>query len=114
MTKLVELLVRNDEYSHAEFVERWQGEHADIARELPGLKRYSTSVPANPDEAEYDGVLELVFESGQALNEAFESEVGQEVQADAAEFLELGAGPRIVVDETVHVAETVAGDAADE
>ena len=106
MITLVEFLVRDDEYSHEEFAERWQGDHADIARDLPGLKRYSTSVPVNPDDAEYDGVLELTFEDGRALNDAFESDVGQEVMDDAAEFTDPGAGPRMVVEETVHLDET--------
>lgn len=103
MITLVEFLVRDDEYSHEEFVERWQGDHAELARELPGLKRYSTSVPTDPDDAEYDGVLELAFEDGRAMNEAFESDVGQEVMDDAAEFTVPGEGPRMVVEETVHV-----------
>ena len=32
MTTLVEFLVRKDGYSHEEFVERWQGDHAEISR----------------------------------------------------------------------------------
>ena len=106
MITMVELLVRGDGYSHEEFVERWQGDHAELARELPGLKRYSTSVPTNPETAEYDGVLQLTFESVEAMNEAFASEAGEAVMADAAEFVELGAGPRTVVEETIHVDET--------
>lgn len=105
MIKLVEFLVRKDEYSHEEFVDWWQGEHAELARQLPGLQRYSTSLPTNPDVAEYDGVLELTFESTAALDEAFESEVGQDVMADASEYVDLGAGPRMIVEETVHVHE---------
>lgn len=104
MIKLVEFLVGTDEYGHEEFVDRWRGEHADLARDLPGLKRYSTSVPTDPDAAAYDGVLELTFESEAAMNEAFESEVGRKVMADAAEFIDVGAGPRMIVEETVHVA----------
>lgn len=103
MITMVELLVRADGYSHEAFLERWQGEHAELARELPGLKRYSTSVPTNPEEVEYDGVLQLTFESEAAMNEAWASEVGEEVMADAAEFVEIGAGPRMVVEDTVHV-----------
>ena len=102
---MVELLVGKDEYSHEEFVERWQGDHAEIAKELPGLKGYSTSVPVNPEDVEYDGVLKLTFESVEAMNEAWASEVGEDVMADAAEFVEVGAGPRMVVEETVHLEE---------
>jgi uncharacterized protein (TIGR02118 family) len=106
MIKIVDMLVRKDGYSHEEFVERWQGDHADLAKELPGLRKYVTSVPAAPDRAEYDGILELYFDDAAALNEAFESEVGQEVQADAAEFIDVEAGPRMVVEETVQLDET--------
>lgn len=103
MIKLVDMLVRTGEYSHSEFVERWQGDHADLAKELPGLQGYKTSVPADPAEADYDGVLELYFEDSKAMNEAFASETGEEVMADAAEFVDMGAGPRMVVEETVHI-----------
>ncbi|MHC3437210.1 EthD family reductase [Natrialbaceae archaeon A-gly3] len=105
MITMVELLVSKDEYSHEEFVERWQGEHAEIAKELPGLEGYSTSVPLDPEDVEYDGVLRLTFESVEAMNEAWASDVGKEVMDDAAEFVEVGAGPRMVVEETVHLEE---------
>lgn len=103
MIKLVEFLVRKDEYSHEEFVDRWQGEHADMAEDLPGLRGYSTSVPTDPERAEYDGVLELAFEDMSALGAAFDSPVGEELEADAAEFVDVGAGPQMIVEETVHV-----------
>lgn len=106
MIKMVELLVRKDGFTHEEFVERWQGDHAELAKDLPGLVKYATSVPTNPDQVEYDGVLELYFEDAAALQAAFDSEVGQEVQADAAEFVDVGAGPRLVVEETVQLDET--------
>jgi len=105
MIKMVDLLVRRDEYSHEAFVERWQGEHADLAKDLPGLRRYETSVPADPERADFDGVLELYFEDVDALNAAFASEVGEAVQADAAEFVDVGAGPRLIVEETVQLDE---------
>lgn len=103
---MVDFLVRKDGYSHEEFVKRWQEEHAAIAKDLPGLRRYTTSVPTNPSAVEYDGVLELYFDDTAALNEAFESEVGQEVQSDAAEFIDLEAGPTLVVDEMIQFDET--------
>ena len=36
-------------------------------------------------------------------HEAFDSEVGQEMQADAAEFVDMDATERTIVEETVHV-----------
>lgn len=103
--KLVDLLVREDGWTHEEFVERWQGEHADLAEELPGLKKYVTSVPKDPEKAGYDGLLELYFEDSAAIGEAFESEVGQRVQEDAAEFVDMEAGPTLVVEESVQLDE---------
>lgn len=105
MIKMVDLLVRRDGYTHEEFVERWQGEHAAIAKDLPGLRRYGTSVPTDPERADFDGVLELYFDDQAALNEAFASEVGEAVQADAAEFIDVQTGPRLIVDETVQLDE---------
>ena len=105
MIKMVDLLVRRDGYSHEEFAERWQGDHAELARELPGLRRYVTSVPANPEQADFDGVLELYFDDMAALGAAFDSDIGQEVQEDAAEFIDVEAGPRLIVEETVQLDE---------
>lgn len=105
MPKIVDLLVRKDGYTHEEFAERWQGDHADLAKELPGLERYVTSVPTRQEESEYDGVLELYFEDMATLGDAFDSEIAQKVQDDAAEFIDLGAGPRLIVEETVQLDE---------
>jgi len=106
MLKIVDLLVRKDGYSHEDFVERWQGDHADLAKDLPGLKRYVTSVPAQLEGAEFDGVLELYFEDMATLTEAFDSDIAAEVQNDAAEFIDLEAGPRLIVEEAVQLGET--------
>ena len=106
MPKIVDLLVRKDGYSHEDFVERWQGDHADLAKDLPGLERYVTSVPTQLEDAEFDGVLELHFEDMATLAEAFGSDIATEVQEDAAEFIDLEAGPRLIVEETVQLDET--------
>lgn len=105
MIKLVEFLERDPDLTHEEFVEYWLDEHADLAAELPGLKGYRTSVPTDPESAPYDGVLEFYFEDQAALGAAFESETGEAVLADAAEFCAPGAGPRMIVEEHVHVDE---------
>ncbi|MFC7059345.1 EthD family reductase [Halovenus salina] len=105
MVKIVDFLHRKDDISHEEFVERWRGKHGELAEQLPGLQYYSTSVPTDPEKAEHDGVLELGFEDMAALGAAFDSEIGQEVQADAEEFVDVGVGPRMIVEESVHVDE---------
>ncbi|ELZ72540.1 EthD family reductase [Haloferax volcanii] len=97
------MLVRDDDYTHEEFVERWRGNHADLARELPGLVKYATSVPTDPERSEYDGIVELYFEDMAALKAAFDSEVGQRVNADAAAFTDMERGPTLYVEETVHL-----------
>ncbi|SFR66307.1 EthD family reductase [Halogeometricum limi] len=106
MIKLVNLVSRREGYTHEEFVERWLGEHTDIAKEMPGLKKYTTSVPTDPERSEYDGIVELYFEDMAALSAAFESEAGERTNADAAEFIDMEAGPTMYVEETVQVDET--------
>ena len=103
MIKLVNLLVRNEDLSHEEFVERWEGPHAALAKELPGLRRYITSAPVDPSRSEYDGIVELYFDDMAALGEAFESEAGRRVQEDAAEFADVERGPTLYVEETVQL-----------
>jgi uncharacterized protein (TIGR02118 family) len=101
--KLVELLVRKEGLTHAEFADYWLDDHSPVAAEMPGVEKYVTSLPTDPDRSEYDGVLELYFEDMDALRAAFDSEAGAETLADAEEFLEVGAGPRMIVEETVQV-----------
>jgi hypothetical protein len=45
--------------------------------------------------------VELYFEDMDALAEAFDSELGQAVQADAAEFADVDAGETLYVEERV-------------
>ncbi len=103
MAKIVILLVADEELSHEEFVWRLREEHVPIAEDLPGLVEYRTSVPSDPERAAYDGISELYFEDPAAMGEAFDSEAGERVQADAAEFMQVQQNETLVVDETVHV-----------
>lgn len=103
MVKMVNLLVRDDGTSHEAFVERFREEHVPMAEELPGLVRYVTAVPRDPERSAYDAVAELYFEDGEALSAAFDSGQGQRVQADAAAFADVDGSETLVVDESVHV-----------
>ncbi|WP_122088296.1 EthD domain-containing protein [Halalkalicoccus subterraneus] len=101
MIKMVQLLLREEGLSHEEFKARWTGEHAEIAGQLPNLRKYVTSTPRDPEKASYDGIVELYFDSTEELAAAFESPEGERVQADATEFVDLEASPSLVVEETV-------------
>jgi len=101
MRKLVNLLVRKDGMTHDEFVEYWLTEHAPLAEDLPGVHTYTTSVPADPEQARYDGIAELHFEDGTSVGEVFASEAGKQIQADTENFLDDDAGEILIVDETV-------------
>jgi uncharacterized protein (TIGR02118 family) len=103
MVKMVDLVVRKEGWSHEEFVDRWLGEHAELAKQLPGLVKYATTVAADPERAGYDGIVEFYFEDSTALKEAFDSEVGMEVMADAAEFVDTEQGPTVIGEETVQL-----------
>ncbi|WP_255170849.1 EthD domain-containing protein [Natrononativus amylolyticus] len=107
MIKFVNVLVRREGLSHEEFVERWTGDHAELASELPGLRRYTTSVPTDPEQSSHDGIVELYFDDMGALGAAFESDAGQAVQDDAAEFVDMERSERLIVEETVQLDETV-------
>ncbi|SIR17218.1 conserved hypothetical protein [Haladaptatus litoreus] len=103
MIKMVDLLVRKEGMTHEEFEDYWLNEHSEIAKELPGLRKYVTSVSKDPEKAGYDGVLELYFDSTDDMKAAFGSEQGEKVMADAAEFIDTDAGPTLILDETVQV-----------
>lgn len=105
MRKLVNLLVRQDDLSHEEFVDYWLNEHAPLAESLPGVTRYATSIPADPGKAAYDGIAELYLAPDTSVGEVFASDAGQRIQADTANFLDDDAGEVLVVDETVRFGE---------
>lgn len=101
MSRLITSLVKRDDLSQEEFVDHWMSEHVSLASQLPGLQRYSTVVPDDPGESEYDGVAILDFESQDALSAAFESAAGERTVADLDNFV--ADVTRVVGDETVHV-----------
>ncbi|WP_277553635.1 EthD family reductase [Halobaculum limi] len=103
MTKLAITLRRAEGTSFEEFKTYYLSEHAPLAADLPGLERYTVSFPADPASASYDAIAELHFPDGETMSEAFESELGREVTADAAEFADMDAAERVVQEEHVVV-----------
>ncbi|WP_135822296.1 EthD domain-containing protein [Halostella litorea] len=111
MYKHVALLVRQEGMSHEEFVEYWQENHTPIAREIEGVTRYQTVLPTDPENAEFDGLAELYFESLDDLHAALGSpgsrdydptkEVAAEAREDVNNFLDVEERPRFIGEEIV-------------
>jgi uncharacterized protein (TIGR02118 family) len=109
-------LVRQEGMTHEEFVDYWQHNHTPIAREIEGVVRYTTVLPADPGNAEFDGVAELYFEDLDALHDALGSEgsrdydpekgKAKEAREDVDSFLAIDRRPRLIGCERVVKDET--------
>ena len=99
-------LVRQDGMTHEEFVDYWQNNHTPIAREIEGVVKYNTVLPADPENAEFDGVAELYFEDLSKLYAALGSEgsrdydpnkgKAREAREDVDNFLAIDERPRFI------------------
>lgn len=87
MLKIVALVEKRADLSWDEFVAYWEREHVKPIRKVPGLRRYTIAPAIKPEEAPYDGIAELYFDSTDDIRAAFPPEVLEEVQADEDEFL---------------------------
>lgn len=76
MIKRVSLVRRRQGLSHEQFVEHWMGPHADIVRNLPGLRglRFDVVREWSPGGTPCDGIGEIWFESIEAAKAAFAAE----------------------------------------
>jgi len=83
MFKAMILLKRRDDMSHAAFADWWLGEHATLARALPGLRRAIFNLVDGDGSGPYDGVSELWFDSRAAFDAAYATEHGRAVAADS-------------------------------
>jgi len=109
-------LVRKEGMTHEEFLTYWQTNHTPIAREIEGVVRYTTVLPADPENAEFDGVAELYFEDLDALYDALGSEgnrdydpekgKAKEAREDVDSFLAIDRRPRLIGRERVVTDET--------
>ena len=100
MLKAVILLTRAEGTTRDEFRGWWLDRHAPLARQLPGLRRLVFNV-VESDDGGVDGVSELWFDSQEAFEAAYASEIGREVAADS--LAHVSARVRLVVDERVQL-----------
>jgi uncharacterized protein (TIGR02118 family) len=85
MFKVVGLGRRREGTSHDECIKHWFGQHAQLARGLPGLRKYVISeVGQSPagEPSEWDGMAELWFDSMDDYVTAMRSDAGRATSAD--------------------------------
>jgi uncharacterized protein (TIGR02118 family) len=90
VVKLIALLKRKPGLSREAFAKRWLEEHTRLSSRLPGLIEYRINIATDRQqesgEPEYDGTAEMWWESIDAMEAAFDSELGQRAGKDADEF----------------------------
>ena len=76
MIKRVSFLRRKEGMSREAFFAHWTGPHAEIVKQLPGLRglRFGKVQSWTPAEAAWDGVGELWFDNQEAAEKAFATE----------------------------------------
>lgn len=95
MVKLIALLKRKPSISREAFAQRWLNEHVKLSAKMPGLREYRINIatarqPEGTGAATlYDGTAELWWDSVDAMEAAFESEVGKAAGIDADEFADV-------------------------
>lgn len=90
MIKRISLVRRRAGMSREQFLAHWMGPHADIVRQLPGVRglRFGIVERWTPEEAAWDGVGEVWFDSVADADRAFATEPYAGMLAkDRTEFL---------------------------
>lgn len=83
MFKAIILLKRRDDTRLEEFAHWWLGDHAPLAKGLPGLRGATFNLVAGDGSGPFDGVSELWFDDQAAFEAAYATEHGRAVAADS-------------------------------
>ena len=95
MIKVLALLTRRPELTHAQFVKHWLEVHGPLAHAVPGVRRYVQShivgTRTRPDipetDVEVDGIAELWYDDRAAMERAVASPEAKRLHADGALFI---------------------------
>lgn len=87
MIKLVTLQKRHPSLTRPEFEQRWLDIHGPMAAAFPGLRGYMLGFSLDDGEPEADGVAQLWFDSREAAQASYASEIGRRGSADASAYL---------------------------
>jgi uncharacterized protein (TIGR02118 family) len=96
MFKAIILLTRKDGMAKAEFRDWMLVRHSPLAKQLPGVRKLTFNIVENED-VDYDGVSELWFDSREAFDAAYTTEIGKAVAGDS--LANVKARIRLFVDE---------------
>ncbi len=90
MFKAIILLSRRADMTSAEFRSWWLDEHAPLAAQLPGVRRIVLNAveengggETDPPADGVDGISELWFDSREAFDVAYATDLGARVAADS-------------------------------
>jgi uncharacterized protein (TIGR02118 family) len=90
MFKAIILLSRRADMTNAEFRTWWLEEHAPLAAQLPGVRRVVFNAVEDTGSSEtdpladgVDGISELWFDSREAFDAAYATDLGTRVAADS-------------------------------
>jgi uncharacterized protein (TIGR02118 family) len=83
MLKVISLLKRREDMSFEDFATWVVDDHAEFAKQLPGLRKYVVNV-ARDGDGPFDSANELYFDDEDARATAFGTEAGKAAGADAA------------------------------
>jgi uncharacterized protein (TIGR02118 family) len=89
MIKRVSLVRRRRGMAREAFVRHWLGPHAEIARQVPGIRGYVILLAEDPEACGYDGVAITWFDTREEAETGFRAPVvADRLAADRPEFLE--------------------------
>ncbi len=96
MFKAIIMLTRKYGMSKDEFRDWMLVHHSPLAKSLPGVRKLTFNIVENED-VEIDGVSELWFDSREAFDAAYATEIGKSVAGDS--MANVRARVRLFVDE---------------
>ncbi|MFK8252986.1 EthD family reductase [Ancylobacter terrae] len=87
MIKLVTFQKRVPSLTRPGFEERWRTVHGPIAATFPGLRGYMLGFSLDAGEPAADGIAQLWFDSREACQASYASDIGRNGSADASKWL---------------------------
>jgi len=101
MVKFMVVLCRKSGSNTVEFQRYFREVHAPLAYRMPGLKRHVVNFPADDGTRKaplWDAIVELYFESREAMESAWTTPEGREATSDLELFADLVVSSWSLVD----------------